>query len=261
MHIRPLQTERIVKSDMSMSNSGLTATAPGQYFCQQLYTDYVASQQLRASSAQQYLENTTYRTVVEVAQHAVLQYLHGPAVPTTADTSMAFDDFCAHVVARLAEVDQRQLTSPQIHHGAITTLQPPTVQPPSFEHPTSLPGGAFWTADMVDEDTDTWSLYVDDLLDGDRYELLFSPPKIAVAVVDSPTTWEVLVREFPAASSAMTYPDWVAAARRYDAVYLTVSGLLTAHPPSLPPDIAGVAEWSAVCTAWLTLPSSARLRR
>ena len=112
----------------------------------------------------------------------------------------------------------------------------------------------------MDGDTDTWSLYEDDLLVGDRHELHFSPPDIAVAVVDSPTTWMMVVREFPATGSTKTYPDWAAAARKYDAVYLTVSGLLTAHPPNLPPDIAGVAEWSAVSTAWLKLPSSVNLR-
>lgn len=37
------------------------------------------------------------------------------------------------------------------------------------------------------------------------------------------------------------------------------SGLLTAHPPALPADIEGVAQWSAVSTAWLRLPKSAQL--
>ena len=239
-------------------STSLNATAPGQYFCHQLYADYVASQQLHTQSQQQYLKRTTRRTTVEIAQHAVLQYLHGPA-PSSIEDSPAFQDFCSHLAARLAEVDQHQLSSPQIHHGYVDQLRPPVIHPPSLEHPTSLPRGAFWTADVIDHDTDTWSLYEGDLLLGDRHVFHFSAADVNVAVIDSPRSWGALVHEFPAMLSGTIVPDWPAAARKYDAVYLTITGLLTAHPPNLPPNVAGVAEWSAVSTAWLKLPESAEL--
>ena len=239
-------------------STSLNATAPGQYFCHQLYADYVASQQLHTQSQQQYLKRTTRRTTVEIAQHAVLEYLHGPAAWPIAD-SLAFRDFCSHLAERLVEVDQHHLSSPQIHHGYVHGLRPPVLQPPSLRYPTSLPRGAFWTADMIDHDTDTWSLYEGDLLLGDRHVFHFSAADVNVAVIDSPKSWGALVHEFPAMLSGITYPDWPAAARKYDAVYLTITGLLTAHSPNLPPNVVGVAEWSAVSAAWLKLPESAEL--
>lgn len=241
--------------------TSLIATPPGRYFCQRLYADYVASQQLRLETPEQYVDRTTWRTLVDLAHHAVSQYLYGPSNRQNHDHTAGFTDFCSHLAKRLEESVHNRLICPQIHHGKVTELRQPSVSQPPKDRPTPIPRQAFWTADPIDSAEDSWTLYDDDLLESHRYELHFDQSEVAVVVIDSADSWTKLVRTFPHTVSGTSYPDWPAVSEEYDAVYLTTRGLLTAHPPTLPSDIEGVAQWSAVSTAWLRLPKSARLIR
>ena len=241
--------------------TSLVATPPGRFFCQGLYADYIATQQLRLETPGQYVDRTTWRTIVDLAHHAVTQYLYGPSITETRDNTAGFTDFCSYLARRLDEAAHNRLICPQIHHGNVTELRQPSILQPVTDRPTSIPRQAFWTADPIGSAEDSWTLYDEELLGSHRYELRFAQADVTAIVIDSADSWARLVRAFPHKVSGISYPHWAAIPEEYDAVYLTTRGLLTAHPPTLPADIEGVAQWSAVSTAWLRLPESAQLIR
>ncbi|OBA71713.1 hypothetical protein A5641_10395 [Mycobacterium sp. 1554424.7] len=164
--------------------------------------------------------------------------------------------------------------SPQIHQGTVTELHEPTID--NRDPLSALPNGAFWTSSPVDEADDSWTLCGENLKQGSpRWEVHFDVTRVRVARVDSARDWMHLIDANTITAHSCKYPNWPAIAQSWDAIHLSPTGLLLAHPtisttPFTTTDGSGhahsrsgpyasVGDWSAVSTAWLHKPPDARL--
>ncbi len=165
--------------------------------------------------------------------------------------------------------------SPQIHQGTVTELRPPCIH--NRDDLSALPGGAFWTSTPITDNEDSWTLCGENVNRASpRWEVHFDMASVRVVRVDSARDWVDLIESNAVTAGACTYPDWPAIAQSWDAVHLSPTGLLLAHPtisttPFITTDETGyahsragryasVADWSTTTTAWLREPPNAELR-
>jgi hypothetical protein len=142
---------------------------------------------------------------------------------------------------------------------------------------SALPNGAFWTSTPVTDDEDSWTLCGENLRrESPRWEMHFDVARIRVARIDSARDWADLIDSHTVTAGGCKYPDWPAIAESWDAVHLSPTGLLLAHPkisttPFRSDDGSGLAHsqagpyasvgaWSAVSTAWLREPPNVEFR-
>ena len=86
-----------------------------------------------------------------------------------------------------------------------------------------------------------------------RFHLRASPAA-RVYEVDGPQAWHVLATRFPAQDEeGRTVPDWGLVATEWDAVHLTLGGLLTAQLVRVvaPDGFTELQSWNSEMTAWL----------
>lgn len=159
--------------------------------------------------------------------------------------------------------------SPQIHQGLLHALHPPKIK--NRDPLSALPSGAFWTSTPLDNDKDSWTLSGENLhRESPRWEIYFDTSRLHVAHIDSAHDWVKLIETNSISANGCKYPNWPAIAKIWDAVHLSPTGLLLAHPklsttPFTTTDETGcthsqagphasVAPWSTVSTAWLHEP-------
>lgn len=170
----------------------------------------------------------------------------------------------------------RTWNSPQYHHGRIPTLRAPLIA--NRFPPSSLLNGAFWTAPVFENGDDAWALHGEHnpRRSPNRYEVHFDPDAVRVAHIDTAGDWSDLLDAHPMRYGDTLFPDWPSIAARWDAVHVSVSGLLCAQPRisevpyesgdpsgythSQSGPYAGVAEWTVPSTAWLRLPAECTVR-
>lgn len=152
--------------------------------------------------------------------------------------------------------------SPQIHQGILGELRAPRIR--NREPLSALPAGAFWTSTPITEDDDSWTLCGENLRrEMPRWEVHFDVVHVRVARIDSARDWAELIDSNTATANGCNYPDWPSIARSWDAVHLSPTGLLLAHPKISTTrfnSYAGVGDWSAVSTAWLREPPGVVVR-
>jgi hypothetical protein len=123
---------------------------------------------------------------------------------------------------------------------------------------SALPAGAFWTSTPITEDDDSWTLCGENIRrEMPRWEVHFDVARVRVARIYSARDWADLIDAHTATAGDSRYPDWPAIAERWDAVHLSPSGLLLAHPKistTRYSSYVGVGDWSTVSTAWLREP-------
>lgn len=90
------------------------------------------------------------------------------------------------------------------------------------------------------------------------FALTFDPADVRLYSIGSPADDERLVNRYPRAMDNHTQVHWTRVAEHFDAVHLTVSGLLTAQhvPIATPQGAAMLTGWDAESTAWLRLPTA-----
>jgi hypothetical protein len=165
--------------------------------------------------------------------------------------------------------------SPQIHQGTISRLHAPNIR--NRDSLSALPAGAFWTSIPVTDAEDSWILCGENPSRKHvRWEVHFDTTDVRLARIDSARDWIDLIESNAVIAGGCKYPDWPAVAKSWDAVYLSPTGLLLAHPTisatpltttggsgfahSQAGPYASVAEWSAVSTAWLHKPPNVELK-
>ena len=165
--------------------------------------------------------------------------------------------------------------SPQIHQGTIEQLRAPNVR--NRDPLSALLGGAFWTSTPITDAEDSWTLSGENQhREHPRWEVHFDTTRVRLARIDSARDWIDLIRSHAVTVGTCKYPDWPAVAESWDAVHLSPTGLLLAHPtipttPFINTDgtgyahsqagrYASVADWSTVSTAWLHEPPNVEFR-
>ncbi|MFI6101773.1 hypothetical protein ACIA8G_40015 [Lentzea sp. NPDC051213] len=120
------------------------------------------------------------------------------------------------------------------------------------------PVGALWTSSFLPDGTSMWQWgeWAEFGRDRRLFALTFDPADLRVCTIGSPADYERLVNRYPRATDDHTQVHWTQVAEHFDAVHLTVSGLLTAQhvPVAAPHGTAMLTGWDAESTAWLRLP-------
>jgi len=166
-------------------------------------------------------------------------------------------------------------TSPQHHHGRIRTLHQPAIT--NRRLPSALLDGAFWAAPMF-AGADAWALHGehDRTRSPHRYEVHFDPDTVRVAHIASAEDWFELLSAHPLIHGDTLFPDWPSIATEWDAVHVSINGLLCAQPLNshVPYDdsdpsgfthsqsgpYVGLGEWTVPSAAWLRLPEHVTVR-
>ncbi|WP_125458799.1 hypothetical protein [Rhodococcus sp. 1168] len=168
------------------------------------------------------------------------------------------------VTKRLAEFSI--FKSPQVHYGKIFEV----INNINIANPLDasvLPVGALWTAVHFGKDSgdDSWYLYqgVGGLKSKNRTLLHFNAHSGRNYTVDGWHDWVRLIDEHPRLWESKLYPDWPAIAVDYDVVFVSMLGLLLAHPPMLTSApgsdrravgyslYPGVSDFSTPSAAWM----------
>ena len=214
--------------------------------------------------------------LIRVATHAVGSYLYGDCLAVAqldANDMAELQEFDAAGLAALSALST--FGSPQIHQGTLTALRAPQIG--NRDPLCALPSGALWTSTPITGDEDSWTLCGENLRrESPRWEVHFDTTRVRVARVDSARDWIELIEANPVTARGCRYPEWPAIAASWDAIHVSPTGLLLAHPtisttPFTTTDGSGlahsqagpyasVAPWSAVSTAWLHQPPDAELR-
>lgn len=257
------------------AGKALLDTVPGRTFVAGVVDDYIRSGGDATRSS--YLRSLAMADMVFTAQMDVSSYLYGAGIddasnvsPLDGDTAQMADA----IAVELARPDRDTFTTPQHHLGHADILRAPQIA--NRRSPSEvLPSGALWTSTPLVDGIDSWTYSRENVDPIDTYELHFEPRSIRVARIDSASDWGELLRSHSRddSKSETLYPDWRSISKVYDAVHLSLIGLLTAHP-SLSEVVAtdsrqnyahskmgkwaGVGDWSTVSTAWLTLPDQRR---
>lgn len=134
--------------------------------------------------------------------------------------------------------------------AAVTLVDRPT--------PDDKPAGALWTSSFLPDGTSMWQWgeWAEFGRDRPLFALTFDPAGVRLCTIGSAADYERLVNRYPRSIDNHTQVDWIRAAEHFDAVHLTVSGLLTAQhvPVAAPHGTAMLTGWDAESTAWLRLP-------
>ncbi|MDX3656412.1 hypothetical protein PV646_03745 [Streptomyces sp. ID05-26A] len=132
--------------------------------------------------------------------------------------------------------------------SAVTLIDRPTQD--------DKPAGALWTSSFLPDGTSMWQWgeWAEFGRDRPLHALAFDPTGVRLCAIGSPADYERLVNRYPRPAS--TRVDWPRVAEDFDAVHLTVTGLLTAQhvPVATPHGPAMLTGWDAESTAWLRLP-------
>lgn len=255
------------------SDESLLDTIPGRLFIETLAwfwstgADESVSEYVRGLSADDLLSHAT---------RAVGSYLYSndPVAAARLDASSC-RRLDLDVAARWALDGWQPFGSPQVHQGSVTEVRAPVVANRSGFG--SLPQGAFWTATPLGPRADSWGECGENLSRGaPRCEVHFDVADTTVAIIRTAADWVRLIAPDAVDVDGTLHPNWPAIARRYDAVHLTVSGLLLAHPRlsqtpfasddgsgyahSVSGPYVGVGNWSTVSTAWMHRPPGVRLK-
>lgn len=250
----------------------LLDTVPGRTFVAGLVDDYLRAD--GGDSQSTFLQSLSMDNLVWAATNDISSYLYGAGI----DAALLVDPTDTNIVAmsaatatELSAPSRDTFTSPQHHEGAIGPLRTPHVTNRRASSEV-LPDGAFWTSTPLgDYSKNSWTYSRETNKPADIHELHFDPTEIRVARIDSATDWCSLLQSHTRAdsSSGTLFPDWVSIAEHYDAVHLSLLGLLSAHPRlsevaatdssknyahSKLGTSAGVGDWSTVSTAWMKLP-------
>lgn len=260
---------------IQIAGPDLLDTVPGRTFVAGLVEDYLSASD--GVSRSMFLHSLSQDELVWSATNDVSSYLYSAGI----DAALCVDPadpgtvaMAAAIAVELSLPSRDTFTSPQHHDGAVGPLRLP--------HVTNrrgcaevLPDGAFWTSTPLTEHISSWTYSRETNQPAHIDELHFDPTEIRVARIDSAADWCSLLRAHTRADSTTgtLHPDWVSIATEYEAVHLSLSGLLTAHPPlsevaatgssqnyahSKIGAWAGVGDWSTVSTAWIKLPRSRR---
>ena len=222
------------------------------------------------SSAGQYadsIDTEDYSGRVAMVLH---MYLYGGDFQDVIDLDTTDPDIVEMseaVAAALCSPSRETLLSPQSHHGNLTEFR--TLSVANRHRPSALPDGAFWTATKFACGNDAWLLHGEHDAERSplRYDVHFDPAEARIARVDSAPSWEALLTAHPREHEGTVFPDWQSIAQEWDAVHVSLSGLLCAEPlisqvPYTGEDpsgythcqsgpYVGVAEWAVPSTAWL----------
>jgi hypothetical protein len=140
-------------------------------------------------------------------------------------------------------------------------VSPGTV-PSSWERYAQKAAGGFFTSTVVDGASSAWAviaLGASDFADAFTSDPIAcwrvaARPDARVLEIDGPQAWHSLCVKYAAhGEDGRTVPDWSAAARDFDAVHLTLGGLLTAEQVRIDSS-AGWSEhwgWDVEQTLWL----------
>jgi hypothetical protein len=133
---------------------------------------------------------------------------------------------------------------------AVTVIDRPTQD--------DKPAGALWTPSFLPDGTSMWQWgeWAEFGRDRPLHALAFDPAGVRLCTIGSPADYERLVTRYPRPASTRVQVHWPRVAEDFDAVHLTVTGLLTAHhvPIATPHGPAVLTGWDAESTAWLRLP-------
>jgi hypothetical protein len=214
--------------------------------------------------------------LIRVATWAVSQYRYSDGCASVMHHDVNDPELRELEAAGLAALSKLStFDSPQIHQGIITKLRTPSIR--NRDPLSALPYGALWTSTPLTDDEDSWTLSGENLRREDpRWEVHFDTTRVRVVRIDSARDWIDLIESNAVTAGGCRYPDWPAIAESWDAVHLSPTGLLLAHPtisatPFIATDgcglahseagpYASVADWSAVSTAWLREPPNVELR-
>lgn len=254
-------------------HESLLDTVPGRLFIEHLrFIRYPADASPLAVVASMKVDD-----LMRAAIRAVGRYLYSPDCYEVAridnDDQEDLREFDAAALDALAAVPT--FGSPQIHQGVLHEIHPPIIG--NRTPLCALPDGAFWTSTPITKKEDSWTLTGENLhRDHPRWLMYFDETDISVARIDSAHDWVNLVESNAIISDGCKYPNWPAIAESWEAVHLSLTGLLLAHPklseiPLISRDgtghahskaghYASVAAWSTVSTAWLQEPPSALIR-
>jgi hypothetical protein len=137
-----------------------------------------------------------------------------------------------------------------------------------FDGDATKPRRAFWTSTRVTDVVSGWIEWLrfgDDRRHGPYHPwLLTVAAEARVTEIHSPDDWRSLIDRYGAVSSDGGWSiDWELMRRDWDAVHLSVGGLLTAHAPAVTgaPDAGLLDGWHMESTVWLrwTFTSASRL--
>lgn len=258
-----------------MTTMDLLDTVPGRLFVEGMVADYRRTSGEVSRSA--FLQSLSMDDLVWSATVDISSYLYSNGI----DTALSLDPvdpenvaMAAAIASELSAPCRDTFTSPQHHEGAVGPLRAPQVTNRRGGGEV-LPAGAFWTSTPLGGGKNSWTYGRESNEPAQLSELHFDPTEVRVARIDSAADWYTLLRSHTRADSSpgTLYPDWVSIAKHYDAVHLSLTGLLTAHPRlsdvaatdssqnyshSKTGAWAGVGDWSTVSTAWMTLPRSRR---
>jgi hypothetical protein len=144
-----------------------------------------------------------------------------------------------------------------------TQLIIPQQPPDSWERYAQKPARGLYTSTMVDTTSPPLAAVVKGAV-GDFRELfrklplacwrLEAPPDVRIVEVDGPQAWHDLCVKYPAiGEDGRLVPDWSAIAKDWDAVHLTLGGLLTAEQVRVESEAGWTALWGWDCerTVWL----------
>ncbi|ANI90887.1 Hypothetical protein BJL86_0076 [Dietzia timorensis] len=209
-------------------------------------------------------------TACEYAIRAVASFLYGPASldEIREESEHIGDDVEDAVRARLAELDRATVESGFAHGGDPSPFRSPEFPMLSRERPQYHPRTAFWTATILSGEEDTWTICGENLHpDRPRTIVDFDRRRARMYRVDTLRQWRQVTTEWPVIDGEC---HWASVARKFDAIALSISGLLLAHPGTIwdteqPPATAieqlrtqslelGVGAWSTVSAAWLNQP-------
>ncbi|BBZ37151.1 hypothetical protein MCNS_02140 [Mycobacterium conspicuum] len=233
-----------------MNGESLLDTGPGRLFVKQLRWGYRAS----GVTPTAFVGALDAKALIRDATWAVGRHLYSDDRLEVSRRSPDYTELQQFATAALEALSKLStLDSPQIHQGTISSLAAPVVCNDPWH---GLPIGSFWTSTPLN-DEDSWLLCGENLRRNDpRWEVHFDITRVRLARIDSARDWIDLIDSNPLVVEGDKYPDWPAIAESWDAVHLSPTGLLLAHPPRY----ATVAHWSAVATAWLNRPPDMELR-
>lgn len=124
-------------------------------------------------------------------------------------------------------------------------------------HLAPKPRGGLWTSTLIDNSNSAWSLFPES-----RRSQLWTPvadvtSSVVVLELNRPSHWVALCRSYPRSmQNGMVNPDWVKVANDYDAVHLTMGGLLSIQLAALIVDgeRTVMSGWDVESTCWLKRP-------
>jgi hypothetical protein len=240
-----------------------------------LFTEHLRSDRPTGVSPAAFVAAMTPEDLIRAVTSAVTRYLYSDDWLDLAHFDTNHAELHELSTAGLAALSRLStFDSPQTHQGTIRKWRTPNIR--NRDGLSALPAGAFWTSTPLADREDSWTICNENLRREDtRWQVHFDATRVRVARIDSTRDWVDLIESHPVTSDGRRYPDWPAIANYWDAVHLSPTGLLLAHPAiSISPVIttdrsgahsqagphASVAPWCAVSTAWLHQPPSVVFR-